>query len=245
MTSKARDETGSDWTGTSDLPTDYLDRLKSIQDARRPASYLEIGVHDGRSLALAGSDTTAVGIDPAPELSTELPPNARVVEMTSDAFFAGQDVLAPFGGQRIDLVFVDGMHLFEFALRDVANAMIHAAPDALILLHDTLPWNAMMAQRTRETQAWTGDVWKIGACLHRVVPTARVVTLDVAPTGLTAITGFAPEAGARLREAEPGLFRELEGAGFDYFEAVGRARLNVVPDTPASLSQIISGAGGG
>ncbi|WP_398325111.1 hypothetical protein [Vulcanococcus sp.] len=56
----------------------------------QPSLYLEIGVDQGVSLACASGP--AIGVDPRPELqlTAELPPTARIVPSSSDAFFATQ-----------------------------------------------------------------------------------------------------------------------------------------------------------
>ena len=54
------------------LLTTYLTRLAEIHGRRRPRAYLEIGVCAGRSLALAGADTTAFGVDPDPQVTETL-----------------------------------------------------------------------------------------------------------------------------------------------------------------------------
>src|SRR5436853_1762522 len=92
----------------------YLSILALLHEELRPAHYLEIGVRDGRSLALAGGPAT--GVDPAPSIKYVLPAKTEIVQMTSDAFFA--QAAAHFAP---DFCLIDGMHLFEYALRDFIN----------------------------------------------------------------------------------------------------------------------------
>ena len=101
---------------------DYLDVLADLHVARRPRSYLEIGVFRGDSLRLAPDDAICVGVDPEPELEADDPCRSHVEIMTSDDFFASQRPRELFGEHPVDMVFIDGMHLFEYALRDFANA---------------------------------------------------------------------------------------------------------------------------
>ncbi|HET7247078.1 MAG TPA: class I SAM-dependent methyltransferase [Streptosporangiaceae bacterium] len=42
-------------------------------------------------------------------------------EMTSDEFFAGLPT-----GKTYDLIFIDGLHTFEQAYRDLCNAIVHS-----------------------------------------------------------------------------------------------------------------------
>jgi hypothetical protein len=129
--------------------TGVLDRLHR---ELAPAHYLEIGVRHGSSLALARG--AATGVDPVPELRGRvLPPTTTLVAFTSDEFFARH-------AQKItpDLCFIDGMHLFEYALRDFRNVERRAAPGAVVVLDDVFPNHPIQALRERKTEVWTGDV---------------------------------------------------------------------------------------
>jgi hypothetical protein len=89
----------------------------------QPALYFEIGVDRGVSLACATGP--AIGVDPRPELrlSAQLPPTAQIVASSSDAFFAQQ--AAALLQPAPELAFIDGMHLFEFALRSAPHRAAH------------------------------------------------------------------------------------------------------------------------
>jgi hypothetical protein len=76
----------------------YLRFLRGLHERLAPPTYLEIGVHGGRSLALARCPS--VGIDPAFKLKRELSGRVRLFEETSDAYFEREQPLAPFGGLR-------------------------------------------------------------------------------------------------------------------------------------------------
>ncbi|MCX7361707.1 MAG: class I SAM-dependent methyltransferase [Alphaproteobacteria bacterium] len=225
------------------LPRDYLARIAAIHRLLRPRTYLEIGVGHGRSLALAGPETLAVGVDPAPELLVDLPPRARVVRKTSDDFFAGHDMAEIFEGRSLDLVFIDGLHLVEFALHDIARAVRHCAPDARILVHDTLPWDRRIALRERETQAWTGDVWKVGFALRRHCPGLAMLTVDVAPSGLTILGRL--DAATGLLDRCDAIVADVIDLDFEAFATEGRAALNVVPDDPDGVPAWIAATAGG
>ena len=48
--------------------------------------------------------------------------------MTSDDFFASHDLAQVLGGRPVDLAYIDGMHQFEFALRDFMNLERYVGP---------------------------------------------------------------------------------------------------------------------
>jgi hypothetical protein len=183
--------------------------LKGLHATYQPRNYLEIGVNDGRSLTL--SRVPSIAIDPAFKITSPISCDVRLVKATSDAFFARKDPLGHlrsgrnpfralarrnprsyFGDARIELSFIDGMHLFEFALRDFNNIESHAFWSSVIVFDDMLPRNVDEAARDRHTDAWTGDVYKVIEVLNRYRPDLVAVPVDTAPTGLLVIFGADP-----------------------------------------------------
>jgi hypothetical protein len=221
----------------------YRGRLRELHRRLRPRTYLEIGVDAGRSLALALPETLAIGVDPAPCLEVELQANARVLAESSDSFFAHHDVTGMFGGVGIDLAFVDGLHLFEQVLRDLANVGCHLAPGGCVVIHDTLPYNRVMVQRRRTTEKWSGDVWKVVECLRRERPELSLVTIGVPPTGLTLVRGLDPADTWLLDDYEALVAKHgrLPAGGFNR----ARSQWRVVPDgddVVAALFETVSAA---
>jgi hypothetical protein len=159
-----------------------------------PALYLEIGVDQGISLACATGP--AIGVDPRPELklSAELPATARILASSSDAFFAKQAsaLLQP----AAELAFIDGMHLFEFALRDLLNTERVMAPWGLVVIDDIYPCHPVQAQRRRRSGSWTGDVWKLLPILRQQRPDLILLCLNAHTTGLLLIAGLDADDGA-------------------------------------------------
>ena len=106
---------------------------------------------------------------------------------------AGDEVtMTQLRTQGFNLAFVDGDHRFESVLDDFIRLERWAAPGALIVLHDTLPLTELTASTTRQSGFYTGDGWKIVPCLRGLRPDLAVVTLPVAPTGITLVTGLNP-----------------------------------------------------
>src|SRR5258707_2335941 len=97
---------------------DYRHALAAIHAQLKPRTYLEIGVSSGATLELAHTATRALGVDPEPNLKKPAGPNARIYALASDDFFSEIAVASELDGLPVDLAFIDGMHLFEFALRD-------------------------------------------------------------------------------------------------------------------------------
>jgi hypothetical protein len=173
---------------------DFLAHLSRFHELLRPAVYLEIGVDAGRTLCLARPPTLAIGVDPAVPASGDFPTETRLVALESDAFFESGRAEAELGGRAIDLAFVDGLHHFEQALRDLANVEPRARRDSVVLLHDCLPLDAATSSRARRTGFWSGDVWKILPVLAEHRPDLEVFVIPAYPTGLAVVTRLDPES---------------------------------------------------
>jgi hypothetical protein len=185
--------------------------LRELHKVSANRNYLEIGVNDGRSLSL--SRVPSVAIDPAFKVVTPLKCDLHLVKATSDAFFARKNPLAHlksgrhplknirrgrsltgyWRGTTLDLSFIDGMHLFEFAFRDFINVEKHSDWASVIVLDDMLPRSVDEAARDRHTDAWTGDVYKITEVLARYRPDLVTVLVDTQPTGQLLIFGADPD----------------------------------------------------
>jgi hypothetical protein len=114
-----------------------------------------------------------------------------IVQKTSDDFFASDFIRR----NRIsfDMAFLDGLHYFEFLLRDFMNAEKAMSKDGVILLHDCCPTTYRMAERERPKGLWSGDVWKTLLILLRHRPDLDIQVANAAPTGLTVIRNLDPK----------------------------------------------------
>ena len=164
----------------------YLSVLSRLHETLAPETYLEIGVRKGKSLALARA--SAIGIDPDPDIEVDLGPETQVIASASDDFF--DEANDPLLAKGIDLAFIDGMHLFEYALRDFMNIEAHSTAQTIVAVDDIFPNHPRQADRTRSTRVWTGDVWKLHDCLRAYRPDLKLIALDTSPTGLLLITGL-------------------------------------------------------
>jgi hypothetical protein len=162
----------------------YFQVLKRIHRHLRPRSYLEIGVSRGESLECVLPETQVLGIDPAPNLARPAPANVRIYRETSDDFFARYSPRAELGGQPVELAFIDGMHHFEYALRDFINIERCCSRASVILIHDCYPLDERTAQREQVTGFWSGDIWRLMLLLRTHRPDLVVRTIATPPTGL-------------------------------------------------------------
>jgi len=162
----------------------YFRVLKRIHRHLRPRTYLEIGVSRGDSLACVLPETQVLGIDPAPNLTRPAPANVRIYRETSDDFFARYSPRAELGGQPVELTFIDGMHHFEYALRDFVNVERSCSRASVILMHDCYPLDERTAQREQVTGFWSGDIWRLMLLLREQRPDLTVRTIATPPTGL-------------------------------------------------------------
>jgi hypothetical protein len=216
----------------------YFQVMLRIHEALKPRTYLEIGVSTGDSLRLVQTPTQAIGVDPEPQLAAPLAPHQRVFKETSDAFFAGHDVRAEFGGLPVDLAFIDGMHHFEFALRDFANTERLCAPQSTILIHDTYPLDRVTAERDRHRVFWSGDVWRLVVLLKKYRPGLVVQTIATAPTGLTVVRNLDP--GSRLiLDRHDELCREFLAIDYSFIERDMPAKLNLFPNDWAKVRALL------
>jgi hypothetical protein len=216
----------------------HLRFLPMLAAAAEAKSYFEIGTSRGHSVA--GIDCSAVCVDPSFRVEQNIigrKPSLFAFQMTSDDFFAEfrlSDLLPRPG--RLDLAFLDGMHHFEFLLRDFMNVEKYCNPRTLVTLHDCLPLFPRSARRldrrnavTLETQrpvdpearGWTGDVWKVLRILQQYRPDLHIVVFDCPPSSLVVVTNCDPsnrvlhgaydEAVARCDRADeqPGWFDDL------------------------------------
>jgi tetratricopeptide (TPR) repeat protein len=221
----------------------YREVLRRIHDILRPRTYLEIGVEHGTTLALAVHSQQVVGIDPVPRPPTrELPPCTRLYHTTSDAFFAQHSRDQIFGADAVEFAFIDGMHLFEYALRDFCNAERWCAPTSTVVLHDCLPVAGIAASRERRTTFWVGDTWKALECLLRERPDLRISIVPCHPSGLVVVQNLDPASSvlsSRL-EALSARYLPLE---YPSEPGVLPGHYPIVPNTEAQLARVLGVSG--
>ena len=172
----------------------YFRVLNRLHNTLKPDWYLEVGTFTGKSLSLAKSNTIAVD----PQFKIKFPvvnPKGKQMfffQQTSAAFFA--DGFVKKNKIKIDFAFLDGMHLFEYLLRDFIETEKLMNKGGVIALHDCCPTTEHMAQREFQEGQWTGDVWKTLLILQRYRPDLQIDVTTAAPTGLVIIRNLNPRS---------------------------------------------------
>jgi hypothetical protein len=212
----------------------YLRFLRGVHAALRPPTYLEVGVRHGDSLAL--SRARSVGIDPAFEVRAELACPVSLFRTTSDEYFARPQPLAPLGGDRVALSFIDGMHLLEYVLRDFIAVERLSEWWTVVVFDDILPRTVDEAARERHTRQWTGDVFKIAAILERERRDLVLLRVGTQPTGLLLVLVPDPSSDVLARR-EAALVEEWvkpdpQVVEQDVFDRVGVLDPQAVLDAP-------------
>ena len=158
--------------------------------------YLEVGCRSGR--VISGVRGKTIAVDPFFRVDTDVigsKPSLHVFQQTSDDFFASGFLEAM--NIQLGLSFLDGMHLFEYLLRDIIGAERASHPHGVIALHDCFPFNFEMTTRDLNNLPkgpWTGDVWKIIPILREYRPDLKITALDAVPTGLVLLSGLDPNS---------------------------------------------------
>jgi hypothetical protein len=172
----------------------YLEFLSKFHERLRPRTYLEIGVEHGYSLAL--SRCPSIGVDPDLHVTQQLASPSVLIRSTSDDYFGqlATKETSPFGELPIDFGYIDGMHNFEYALRDFIGLERYSATSSVIAFDDILPRNADEAARERHTQEWTGDVFRVQFALASHRPDLVQIRVNTEPTGTLLVVGLDPES---------------------------------------------------
>ncbi|MCU4159278.1 class I SAM-dependent methyltransferase [Acidiphilium sp. AL] len=203
----------------------YTDLLTLFHRKLNPRSYLEIGVQKGVTFSL--SQARSIGVDPEFQINADSivgeKPSALLFQTTSDEFFDNYRVDALLG-VPLDMAFLDGMHHFEYLLRDFINVEKFCRPSSVILMHDCLPVEVPMADRApglpsiRESRsgAWTGDVWKVFLILKKYRPDLKIVAYDAPPTGLIVVTNLSPNS-IILKQNYSKIIEEMSGLDLKEF----------------------------
>ena len=176
----------------------YFIRTRDCRD------YLEIGISSGRCISRVRC-AHKTGVDPNPRAQ---PKGWTLHPKTSDDFFAANQ-------DEFDLVFIDGLHWAEQALRDLLHSLAVLRSGGMVLLHDCHPVGEAEQRRdvNLESGGWKGDVWKTIAFTRRFLPGLFCCVIDL-DQGMGVVV---PRAGHSL----PALTPELEAQAQRCFDSLG------------------------
>tara|TARA_B100000029_G_scaffold485842_1_gene539568 strand:- start:4057 stop:4737 length:681 start_codon:yes stop_codon:yes gene_type:complete len=124
----------------------YPSRFEIIQkiiDKKKYENYLEIGCDKDSNFSKIKAKTK-VGVDPV---------SGGNIKKTSDEYFKTNT-------KKFDCIFIDGLHIYEQARKDIINSIKFLDTNGVIILHDCLPtkiWNQIVPKIYGH---WNGDVWK-------------------------------------------------------------------------------------
>jgi len=118
--------------------------LKLYQE--KDLTYLEIGVSKNEVFnCIPLNMSKKIGVDPI------MGGNKK---MTSDHFFQKNE-------KFFNVIFIDGLHIYEQCQKDVLNSIKFLKPNGIILIHDMIPKNSFEEHVPFKQRNSTGDVWKI------------------------------------------------------------------------------------
>ena len=106
--------------------------------------YLEIGCDNNicfKSIPVINK----IGVDPV---------RGGNIKNTSDNFFNNNE-------KRFDVIFIDGLHIYEQCRKDVINSLKVLNKNGFIFLHDMIPRNWLEENVPRLQPIWSGNVWKV------------------------------------------------------------------------------------
>jgi hypothetical protein len=156
--------------------------------------YLEIGCA-GNDLFDSVACGHKVGVDPVA---------GGTLRMTSDDFFRNNREI-------FDVIFVDGLHHYEQAKRDAANAVAVLDERGWVAFHDFLPRSWKEHHVPRLQNVWTGDCWKLALELASASGVEfKIIRIDHG-------VGVMRKVGDQV--VIPDLSKELLRAEFDTFVA--------------------------
>ena len=229
-----------------------LDVIQALIDGRKFATYLEIGVLGGYNFFKVKCDTK-IAVDPHFQFNWKgkMGETLRNVdnlkafycETTSDDFFEN-DAPRIFRKTDLDVCLIDGMHEFDFALRDVMNALDYLADNGVIVMHDCNPQSKESAVSYADWKArnsagfWNGDVWRVIPVLRKYRADLQIHTIATAPAGLCVIRGLDPDSRV-LADRYDEIVREFREFDYATFERDRDAYLNPCSNDAESLARIL------
>ena len=128
-----------------DFPQDYFrwDLIDYLIKKNNYLNYLEIGCDDDQLFSKV-KIKNKIGVDPVS--------GGNVRKNSDDFFLENKD--------KFDLVFIDGLHIYEQVKKDIINSLKFLNENGIILVHDCMPDSLSKQAVPRYKMKWNGDVWK-------------------------------------------------------------------------------------
>ena len=120
-----------------------FDIINKIIKKKKFELYLEIGCQSDVNFSKI-IIKNKIGVDPQ---------SGGTHRMTSDDFFKQNK-------STFDLIFIDGLHVYEQVLKDIENSLKILNDNGVILIHDCLPAKIWHQTIPQTHSSWNGDVWK-------------------------------------------------------------------------------------
>jgi hypothetical protein len=171
-----------------DRPLRRSNVLKRLTNLYEKPRYLEVGVARGATFDRVPA-ARKVAVDPLFRFDHEAMarehPEATYHPVTSDEYF-NRIIDAD---DEFDVIYLDGLHVYDQTLRDLLNALEHLQPRGVIVIDDTRPptYLASLADRQqffdvkRATGAaekqWMGDVYKVVYFIEAMCPHLSYATI--------------------------------------------------------------------
>ena len=127
------------------FPSNYYrwDLIEYLIKKNNYSDYLEIGC-DQDQLFSKVKIKNKTGVDPS---------SGGNVRKTSDDFFKDNK-------DKFDIVFIDGLHIYDQVKKDILNSVDCLKENGIILVHDCMPDSLGKQAIPRYKMQWNGDVWK-------------------------------------------------------------------------------------
>jgi predicted O-methyltransferase YrrM len=185
-------------------------------------TYLEIGVAAGENYNETVCEYKS-NVDPCFDDKDSQDKNIVVNLMTSDQFFENTK-------ETFDIIFIDGLHVYEQVYRDITNSLKILNSGGSIVCHDMLPpteWHQRSAEFFQKDQPWNGDCWKAVARIRTERNDLKIYTVNT-------------DWGVSIIHVEPGQ-KIYEGVltdvlNYSYFQKNVIELMNVV--TPAEFLEM-------
>lgn len=130
--------------------SDNFNRTAFVNKAiftKKNCKYLEIGCDTNDNFnCIPLSSKNKIGLDPS---------RGGTHKITSDEFFKSNE-------DKFDVIFIDGLHVYEQCKKDCINSAKSLNDGGIILFHDFLPSDKYVEDVKRPIDKWCGDVWKVG-----------------------------------------------------------------------------------